>query len=311
VVDDQGPVSVSSEQGLDLRQVRTFVTVAQRRSFTRAAEDLFIAQQAVSQQIKSLERQLGVTLLRRSSRSVELTREGEVFLADARRLLTAADRASRRVRAAASGTVGTLRLAYTLTTAWETTPRLLDRLAEAHPELRVQAREVWGGEITELLLAHRYDLALAPASVYPHDFECRPVRHEELRVAVAERDPLARRRQLRLTALRDRRFELWPRDMAPGFYDAVVATCRAAGIEPERDERAAGNTVWGNIARGRGVALINASLAEQLPAGIKLVRLAPPGSALTCEAVWLEQDSPVIERVLEAADELAGELGWV
>jgi DNA-binding transcriptional LysR family regulator len=90
-----------------------------------------------------------------------------------------------------------------------------------------------------------------------------------------------------------------------------VATCRAAGIEPERDERAAGNTVWGNIARGRGVALINASLAEQLPAGIKLVRLAPPGSALTCEAVWLEQDSPVIERVLEAADELAGELGWV
>jgi DNA-binding MarR family transcriptional regulator len=73
---------VSADRDLELHQLRTFVAVARRRSFTRAAEDLHIAQQAVSQQIKALERSVGVALLRRSSRRVDLTAEGAVFLAD-------------------------------------------------------------------------------------------------------------------------------------------------------------------------------------------------------------------------------------
>src|SRR5215475_5067946 len=93
--------AVSADRDLELRQLRTFVAVARHRSFTRAADDLHIAQQAVSQQIKALERSLGVALLRRSSRRVDLTAEGAVFLADCRRVLTAADRATRRVKAAA------------------------------------------------------------------------------------------------------------------------------------------------------------------------------------------------------------------
>src|SRR5215510_5131189 len=107
---------VMPSPGCELRQLRTFAAVAQRRSFTRAADDLHIAQQAVSQQIKALERSLGVTLLRRTPRRVELTAEGELFLADCRRVLAAADRADRKAKAAARGEAGTLRLAYTLTT---------------------------------------------------------------------------------------------------------------------------------------------------------------------------------------------------
>src|SRR5262249_61145126 len=80
----------------DLRQLRTFVAVAERGSFTRAADDLYVAQQAVSQQVKALETALGVTLLWRTSRRVELTPAGRVFLADCRRVLAAADRAVRR-----------------------------------------------------------------------------------------------------------------------------------------------------------------------------------------------------------------------
>ena len=115
--------------GFELRHLRTFVTVAKHGNFTRAAEELHIAQQAVSQQILSLERGLGVKLLSRNSRMVTLTPEGTVFLADANRVLSAAQRASRRVGAAARGELGTLRLAYTLTTAWETLPVLVADLA--------------------------------------------------------------------------------------------------------------------------------------------------------------------------------------
>src|SRR5262249_32848449 len=156
--------------------------------FTRAADDLHIAQQAVSQQVKALERSLGVTLLRRTPRRVELTAEGEVFLADCRRILAAADRAARRVQATARGDAGTLRLAYTLTTVWETIPTLVARLGEARPQVKVEAREVFGADIPELLLAERYDLALAPMTSYPKGFHSRTVRREPLRIALSKTD---------------------------------------------------------------------------------------------------------------------------
>jgi DNA-binding transcriptional LysR family regulator len=299
------------DSGLELRHLRTFAAVAERRSFTHAADDLHIAQQAVSQQVKALERSLGVTLLRRTSRRVELTAEGAVFLADCRRVLAAADRAARRARATARGEAGTLRLAYTLTTVWDTIPKLLGRLTSTHPQVKVESREVFGADIPALLLADRYDLALAPMTSFPRGFHSQTVRREPLVVAISRSEPFARRKRLDLAKLADRSFELWPREMAPGFYDTVVGTCRTAGFEPKLDEQAAGNTVWGNLARGRGVALINASLAEQLPRGITLVPLAQPTATLTYDAVWHQGELPLIQRTLEIAAQLAKENNWL
>jgi DNA-binding transcriptional LysR family regulator len=302
---------VIADSGLNLRQLRAFAIVAERRSFTSAADDLHIAQQAVSQQVKALERSLGVTLLKRSSRRVELTPEGTVFLADCRRVLSAADRAARRVRAAARGEAGTLRLAYTLTTVWDTVPVLLAYLGDLYPQLTVDAREVFGGDIPELLLAERYDLAIAPMTSYPRGFRNRTVRRERLRVALGDGHPLVGSTGIELSELRDQRFEIWPREMAPGFYDAVVGACRAAGFEPEFDERAAGNTVWGYIARGRGVGLINASLAEQLPRGITLVDVVAPQATLTIDAVWNQNHLSIVDRALDASTALASARDWL
>jgi DNA-binding transcriptional LysR family regulator len=302
---------VARDSEFDLRQVRTFVAVARHRSFTRAAEELFIAQQAVSQHIRSLERTLGVTLLRRSPRHVELTAEGAVFLADCRRIMAAVNRANRRVQAAARGEAGRLRLGYTLTTAWDTTPRLLARLSERYPQLRVDAREVFGGDIADLLLAEQLDVALAPMTAYPRGLRRRTVRREPLRIALSAKDPLAGKASIDLAALRDRRFEVWPREMAPGFYDAVLAACRAAGFEPELDERATGNTVWGYLARGRGVALINDSLREQQPRGVTLADVAGADHTLSIEAIWHAAAPTTVQRVVDAAIELAAEGAWL
>jgi DNA-binding transcriptional LysR family regulator len=302
---------VIPDSGLELRHLRTFVAVAERRSFTRAADDLHIAQQAVSQHIKALERSLGVSLLRRSPRRVDLTPEGAVFLGDCRRLLAAADRAARRVKAAARGEVGTLRLAYTLTTVWDTTPKLLARLSEVHPQLKIDGREVFGADIPELLLSDRCDLVLAPVTSYPKGFHTQTLRREPLVVAVSDTQPLARRKRLALSALADQSFEVWPREMAPGFYDAVVGACRTAGFEPTLDEQAAGNIVWRNLASGRGVALINASLAEQLPRGVALVELVEPRATLTFDAVWHQEKHPLIQRALDVAARLAEEADWL
>jgi DNA-binding transcriptional LysR family regulator len=301
---------VIPDSGLELRRLRTFVAVAERGSFSRAADDLHIAQQAVSQQIKALESSLGVSLLRRTPRHVDLTPEGAVLVADARRLLAAADRTAQRVRAAARGELGTLRLAYTLTTVWDTFPRLLASLAEAHPKLKIEGREVLGADIPELLMSARCDVAVAPVTSYTKGFHSQTLRHEPLVIALSDKEPLARRKRLELTTLADRVFEVWPREMAPGFYDAVVGTCRREGFEPTLDEQATGNIVWRNLAAGRGVALINASLTEQLPRGVALVQLAE-SSTITFEAIWHQDRHPLIERMLETAAELAAKAGWL
>jgi DNA-binding transcriptional LysR family regulator len=291
--------------------MRYFVAVAEHGNFTRAADELHVAQQAVSQQIRSLEATLAVTLLRRSSRKVELTPAGAVFLADAKRVLAASDRAVRRVQAAARGEAGTLRLVYTLATAWETTPSLLERLSKRLPQLKVGAREVYGADVADLLLRGQCDLALAPMTAYPEGLRQRLVRREMLRLAVSTRDTLAGSSQVELSALNDRRFEVWPRQMSPGYYDVVVGACRAAGFEPSLDEHGAGATVWGYIAQGRGAGLVVGSLSEQLPPGIALVDLAPPRPTLAVNAVWSDDiELPAVSRFLEAAAELAAERGW-
>jgi DNA-binding transcriptional LysR family regulator len=295
----------------ELRQIRCFVIVAERSSFTAAAEELHIAQQAVSQQIKALERTLGVTLLQRTSRKVQLTPEGVVFLADARRLLASADRAVNRVQAAARGEAGTVRLAYTLTTAYDTVPTMLATANDLAPQLKVDAREVFGGDLVDLFDAEQFDLAVAPKTSYPRGLRQRLIRQETFRLAVAEDHPLVSREQVPLSALQHERFELWPRAMAPGFYDAVAAACRGAGFEHDRDEQAAGSTVWGNIARGRGVALVVSSLIEQLPRGVRLVDLAPPPVKLAITAVWRTGNhQPAVARLVDITSRLAKERSW-
>ena len=295
--------------------MRYFVAVAERRSFTRAADDVFVAQQALSQQIKALEDVLGVRLLDRTSRRVDLTPAGAAYLADCRRLLAASDRAAQHARAVATGEAGRLRVAFTVTAAYETLPLLRALLAEEFPRLKVQTREVFAGDVCRLLREERCDVALAPRVQQPKGLARRTVRREELMAAVHEEHPFADGRTVDLARLQDETFQLWPRDMAPGYYDAVVGACRAAGFEPSLDATASGSTAWAAIAAGRGVNLVVASLARQLPRDIALVPLAEPRPALRLDAVWREEQRgerphPAVSRFLDACAELGRQEGW-
>jgi DNA-binding transcriptional LysR family regulator len=215
------------------------------------------------------------------------------------------------VQAAARGEAGTLRLVYTLVSAFETVPLLLASLETEYPRLKVDTREVFGRDVASLLRNGDCDVALAPLTSYADDVRQRTVRREVVRVAVGERHRLADSEQIELHSLRDETLELWPHEMAPGYYEAVIAACHAAGFEPTVDQHGAGSTVWGYIAQGRGVGLVVSSLIEQLPRGIKLIDLAPPRPMLTVNAVWRpDHRVPAIERFFETAKRLAHERHW-
>jgi len=292
--------------------MRYVVAVATEHSFSRAAESLHVAQQAVSQQVRQVEVSLGVQLFERTNRGVTITPGGEVFVQEARRTLNAAERVAPRAQAAARGEAGTLRIAYTLATVYETLPALLDALAAEYPALKLRPQETFGIEVEELVESERFDLALAPRIALRPGLGHRAVRHEEFVVAMAEDHRLAGHEPVTLPALAGETLQVWPREMSPGYYDAVVGACRTAGFEPKVAEQAAGSTVWGDIARGNGVGLVVASLRLQLPAGVNLVRLEPPAPTLTIDLIWsAERRTPGIERLLEAAGRLATDRGWI
>jgi DNA-binding transcriptional LysR family regulator len=307
------PTGTATVAGPDLRQMRYIVKVAELGGFTAAAAELHVAQQAVSQQVRATERMLGVTLFRRAPRAVTPTPAGEVFLREAKRVLTAAGRLSERTRAAARGEVGPLRIAYTMTSAYDTFPELHAALEEALPGLAVRAREVFAGDVPALLLNGAFELALAPRCPLPEGLGSQPLREEPLLAAVSEDHPLADQSSIDLRDLRHESFELWPRDMSPGYYDAVVAACRAAGFEPRRDPSAAGSIVWGNIAQARGVALIVKSLESQLPHGVRILPLRQPHrAALLIDVVWATDPvAPAVERFGEIARDVAEHLSWL
>jgi DNA-binding transcriptional LysR family regulator len=297
----------------DLRQMRYFVKVAELGSFTAAADELHVAQQAVSQQVKATEQQLGVQLLQRSPRAVTPTGAGEVYLREAKRVLEAAERAVDDTQAAARGEVGTLRVAYTVTSAYETFPELRTALTAALPGLDVVSREVFGGDVPALLTNGAFHLALAPRAPLPDGLESQPLREEQLVAAVGENHPLGVEDSIELSRFHDEPFELWPRHMAPGFYDAVVAACRGAGFEPRIDKSATGQIVWGTIAEGQGVALIVRSLEFQVPNGVRLLCLRPPHPPpLSIDIIW-RSDSVgcAVEHFCALARDVSNQKGWL
>jgi DNA-binding transcriptional LysR family regulator len=129
------------------RDLRYFVAVAERLSFSRAAEDLPLSQSALSEAVRRLEAEIGTQLLRRNSRRVELTPPGEVLLEDAREALAQLDHAIERAERAGRGEVGRLRVGFEASGAGYLSTLARARFAREHPAVRVEPKRFdWGGE---------------------------------------------------------------------------------------------------------------------------------------------------------------------
>src|SRR5437016_5212909 len=128
--------------GMELRHLRYFVTVAEELHFGRAATRLAIVQPSLSQQIRQLEDELGFSLLRRTKRSVELTDAGKVFLSEARTVLAQVQHAKHAAQRAYRGEIGRLVIGYISSSAFDLLPRMLSIYRERFPHVEVALREM-------------------------------------------------------------------------------------------------------------------------------------------------------------------------
>jgi DNA-binding transcriptional LysR family regulator len=216
-------------RGVELRQLSYFTAVADELSFARAAERLHIVQPAVSQQIRRLERDLGVQLFDRTSRRVRLTAAGERLLAEARSVLAASDRMRQQAAELASG--GLLRLG-TSQGLGERLPRLLAEVARSAPALRVELVSLPAEQRLTMVRAGRLDAAFVRARPAARDLDLLPLWTEPLVAALPATHPSAARATVELQQLRDLPLRLVRREHNAAFHDFVVGACAAAGFEP-------------------------------------------------------------------------------
>jgi DNA-binding transcriptional LysR family regulator len=296
----------------ELRRLRYFVAVATERNFTRAAERLHVAQPALSRQVRLLERELGVDLLRRTTHEVTLTDAGRFLLERAPGVLDATDDLWRSMTRFAAGEQGSLVLGYGTSAGYETAPRLLEAIAQRLPQLDVTARVMATGEIIDAVGVGTVDAGLVRCPTTRAGMEAHVVRREPQGVLLRRDHALAGAASVTLGQLGDAPILLHSRDANPVHYDAVLALCHAAGAEPRVLERnPALDLAQTPVVDGRAVAIVGESSRTVLSPVLTWVALSPPATFEVAIVTRTHDRSPALDRVLAAASEAAGELGWL
>ncbi len=297
----------------DLRRLQYFVAVAQERNFTRAAERLHIAQPALSRQVRLLEQELGVELLHRTTHEFELTEAGEFLLERGPTLLSTADELWRSVRTYGTGERGQVVVAYGASASYETAPRLLQALAESHPQITMTAAVKSVDEIVAGLRNGSVDVGLVRCPPKVPGLDARTVRMERQGVLLRRDHRLASSSTLAVSDLADETVLLHPREGNPGHYDAVLGLLRERALEPRVQLRALSfDLAYTPVLQGGVITIIGeSSVSIGLPDELCWLALSPPVSFEVSLLVRSHNRSPAADRVLAAAIGIADALGWI
>ncbi len=297
---------------MDLRQLRYFVAVAEERHFGRAAQRLSMTQPPLSQQIRALEASLGAPLFVRTNRSVELTAVGRQLLPEVRRILADADALPALAQGLAHGEVGTLSLGFVSTADYGILPPLLREFGERYPRVRLQLLEATSDVQVEALMDGRIDAGLfippVPAR-YANELSYLPIVREPLMLALpagrggdAERDgqPGA---AVSLAEFADEPLVIFPRRVAPAFYDIIMGCYAALGLTPRVGQEAIQmQTIVSLVSAGMGVALVPQSLCHLRRTGVTYRALRETSTLIETGLLWRTAEvTPVLEGFLETA----------
>ncbi|MBW4658187.1 MAG: LysR family transcriptional regulator [Drouetiella hepatica Uher 2000/2452] len=276
---------------MELRHLRYFVAVAEELNFSRAAERLHIAQPPLSQQIRSLETELGVQLFNRNKHRVSLTEVGELFLVEARQTLIQAERAVETAQRASQGELGRLVIGFASSIAYSIFPDILRAFREKFPGVELILHELNTSLQTQGVHGSTIDLGFVHLPIAEERLNLLTVLEEPMMVAVPKTHPLADHPQISLTSLANDRFILFPRHVASGFYDQVLSACQQAGFTPNVIQEAKlMQTIVCLVAGGMGVALVPASLQNLQRTGVIYAALEEKIPPLKTAMIWRQDN---------------------
>ena len=292
---------------MELRHLRYFVAVAEQLHFRHAAEIVHVAQPALSQQIRQLEEEIGVSLFERSHHKVRLTPAGKAFYERAQHILKKADEAVTEARKAESGDAGTIRIGFVSTAAIRVLPDAVKKLQRQVPAAEVELNELAAGEQIDGLYREQLDIGFVHAKLSQDVLKTMVVARDRLIVAVPGSSKLAGCMRVDLKDLAS-----WPAIMpaghsSSGFYEQVRMAYQMAGVWPERVHYTRLlQTGLLLVAAGVGVSLVPESFQSIHVKSVvyKKLQVEPPLCELV--AAWRRDNtSPLLNRFIKNLPELS------
>jgi DNA-binding transcriptional LysR family regulator len=254
---------------MEVRQLRSFVVVAEHLNFRRAAELLQISQPAVTLQIQALEAEMGVELFKRNRQETALTYAGKVFRDRITTLLVRLDQAAERARRASMGTIGLLRIGFISTPPTvHLLPPIISKFRTAHPQIELSLQNLLTMDQVRMLEDASLDIGFFRMPITPNDqIETILIHKEPLVLLIPAAHPLASERTIQIKDLKSCPFVMYSRKNAPGYQDLVMRTLNNAGFNPIIAQEAGEMyTLASLVSVGIGVALAPISTQQyQLP----------------------------------------------
>jgi len=293
---------------MELRQLSSFVAVAEELHFRRAADRLHLAQPSVSQNIRTLEAELGVRLFERNRRGAALTAAGEALLPEARQLLAGAEQAAAIARSTGRGERGRLRLSLTRSLTGGIAGAIVDAYRARYPDVELELSVGNTMLHVEQLLEGDIDVGFVRPPLERPGLEELVLGREPMVCVLPRGHALTKRTSVRPADLRGEPLVWWPENHGPGAWREVRREVYGDPpwpainrTEPEEER------IVSAVAEGAGISFIMLERSRSLRiAGAVYRRFAPPEPTMGIAIAWRQGDSlPTLERVRELAGELA------
>jgi len=261
---------------MELRQIRSFLSVAETLHFGRTAELIHLSQPALSLQIRALEEEVGFRLFERNRRKTTLTAAGLTFRDDAARVVSQLDQAIRRARLAADGKLGLLRIGFISTAGNEIVPNLVRRFRESSPEVVFSLLNILTADQIQMLSAGSLDIGFIRLPIGEHpELEVVEVHREPFVVVTPLSHKLATRKRVALHELSGQDFVMYERSYAPGFHDLIFGMLRDAGVIPNVCQTAGQMpTLISLVDSGMGISILPASAVKHSGASVAACEIA-------------------------------------
>jgi len=289
---------------MELRHLRYFVAIAEERSFTRAAERLWVAQPGLSTQIRRLESELGVQLFERHTRGVDLTDAGELFLERARTALAAADAARSTGHDLEEGLVGSVRLGIVTGAGWPGTSALLGHFGRERPAVELTVVESYVGTLLRDLRDGRLDAIVAPSEFGSAELRRVRLGREPWLVLVGRGHRLAGVGPVAAPELEGRRFVVTGHRDGAGYDRLVADTLGALGVTAALERGGSWPAMLAAVAAGDVLAL---TTTPDAAIGGVLTRAISPARRVEFAVLWREETpAPALSELIRCAEARAG-----
>ena len=216
---------------MELRHLRYFITVAEELNFSKAALKLYTAQPSLSQQIKDLEEDVGVKLLHRTKRKVELTEEGAVFLEQARLTLAQADKAVAMARQVSQAKQQMLRIGFVPVAAMKIFPYVLPNLRVQNPDLKIELLSMNNNDQMKAIKKGELDITFTRHHFNSDEIESKFVLREPLIFILPKDHPLAKYERIPVKALNGIDFIIPAAEQSQNLHDMILNFAKTNGIE--------------------------------------------------------------------------------